>query len=270
MALSMFLYSLCEALGKYLTSSYEPAQIIFLRSSVGILIVAWVTFNRGIQAYKTEFKLNITRNLLAATGLLLTLYSLKNLPLSSHEFISLMSPVFISLISAIFLKERLSLIIFFSISLSLIGVIIMSYPFKDTALSIGFCFALLSMLFNASAAVATKRIAHLDNLILYSTYILTCFIVSGVFAYDSLSLNLRDIPLFCLITILHFLAFQLLIQAFRREDLIKLAPLEYTSALWAITLGYIFWQYLPSHKELWGGSLIILGSLLVSMKKLKI
>jgi drug/metabolite transporter (DMT)-like permease len=96
MLCSVFLYSLCEAVGKYLTSSYEPAQIIFFRSSVGMLIVAWITCSKGVQAYKPQLKLNILRNFFAASGLFLTFFSLKNLSLSSYEFVAFLLIYFYS------------------------------------------------------------------------------------------------------------------------------------------------------------------------------
>ncbi|AIL13910.1 hypothetical protein IM40_11285 (plasmid) [Candidatus Paracaedimonas acanthamoebae] len=269
MLCSVFLYSLCEAVGKYLTNSYEPAQIIFFRSSVGMVIVIWVTFFKGVQAYKPQLKLNILRNFFAASGLFLTFFSLKNLSLSSHEFVALMSPIFIALLSAVFLNERLSQIIIISVMLSLLGVIIMLYPFEDFSIGLGLTFAIISTLFNASAAVVTKRLSNVEPLILYSAYIIVCFLTSGLFAYKNLILEVKDLPIFFLVAALHFFAFYFLILAFRKEDLVKLSPLEYTSAIWSVLLGYLFWQYLPSYKELLGGSLIIIGTLFAKGAEIK-
>ncbi|OJW49206.1 MAG: hypothetical protein BGO67_04415 [Alphaproteobacteria bacterium 41-28] len=268
MAISMFLYALTEAIEKYLTKAYEPYHIIFFRSSVGIALVIWITFTKGIQSYKQEIRLNILRNFLAAVALFLTIYSLKNLPLSSYEFMSFMSPVLVALLSAGFLKEKLPPFVFVSILLSIVGAAMMSYPFQNIGINLGLLFAFLSTFFNASAAVATKRLAHLDFYILYATYVLTCFVMSGLFSYGSIHLDLKDAPLFILIAFIHFVAFQFLILAFRKEDLVKLSPLEYTIAVWSVLLGYVFWGYIPASKELFGGLFIILGSIVIRRKEL--
>jgi drug/metabolite transporter (DMT)-like permease len=270
MGLSVFLYSLCEALEKYLTKVYEPSQIIFFRSSIGILFALWIFFKKGMQAYKHDLFLHIFRNIFAAGALFLSIYSLKNLPLSSYEFMTFTAPVFIAMLSSLFLKEKLSRLIFISMGFSFVGALSMSYPFKDMSLNLGFVFAFFSTFAYASSVVITKRIAHLDNLILYSTYILTCFIMSGLFSSAHLSMQLKDLPLFILVAFIHFLAFQCLIFAFRKEELVKLSPLEYTSAAWSIVLGYLFWRYIPSLKELYGGILIILGSIIIKREKIKI
>jgi drug/metabolite transporter (DMT)-like permease len=268
MAISMFFYALCEAIEKYLTANYEPSLIIFFRSSVGMVFVAWVTLTQGLSAYNQEVKLNIIRNFLAAVALFLSIYSLRNLPLSSYEFISLMAPILVVLLSAGFLKEKLSPSTFTSFSFSLGGALVMAYPFANESLDLGLAFAFLATLFNASASVATKRLAHLNYSLLYATYILTCFIMSGIFSYGNIHLNLAEIPLFFLIAGVHFIAFQSLVLAFRKEDLVKLAPLEYTLAVWAIVLGYFMWSYVPTLKELTGGFLIIVGSIVVRRKEL--
>ena len=108
MAFSMFLYSLCEALEKQLTATYEPAQIIFFRSSVALIFAFWITYKRGLIAYKPDKGLHLLRNIFAAAALFLTIYSLKYLPFSSYGFMAFTSPIFISIFSSIFLKEKLS------------------------------------------------------------------------------------------------------------------------------------------------------------------
>ena len=269
MATSMFLYSLCEALEKYLTKTYEPAQIIFFRSSVALLFADFITYKKGIVAYKYNKGLHLLRNVFAAGALFLTIYSLKHLPLSSYGFMAFTSPIFISVLSAIFLKEALSSSVIIPIILSFIGALILSYPFSDMSLNLGFTFAFLSSIFYASACVITKRVAHIDNFALYVSYTLVCFLMSGAFSYEKIVLQITDIPLFILIASIHFLAFQCLIFAYRKEELVKLSPLEYSTVIWSIILGYALWRYLPSFKEVAGGILIILGSLIVKRKELK-
>src|SRR5687768_15453007 len=99
MAISMFLYSLCEAIEKYLTATYEPYLILFFRSCVGLLVVFWITGDKGLKAYKPDYVWNILRNIFAGTAIFLTIYSLKHLPLSSYEFMTFTSPIFMSIFS---------------------------------------------------------------------------------------------------------------------------------------------------------------------------
>jgi len=270
MALSMFLYSLCEALEKYLTNSYAPAQIIFFRSSIALIFALWITYKKGFAAYKPDKGLHLLRNLFAAGALFLTIYSLKHLPLSSYGFMSFTSPIFISIFSSIFLKEKLSSSVVIPIALSFSGGLIMSYPFNDMSLNLGFIFAFFSSILYASASVVTKQISHIDNLILYASYTFVCFLMSGLFSYDNIVLKVTDIPLFIVIALIHFMAFQCLIFAYRREELVKLSPLEYSTVIWSIFLGYLLWQHLPSYKELIGGLLVLIGSLIIKRDDLKL
>lgn len=270
MAISMFLFSLCEALEKYLTSIYEPAHIIMYRSFIGLFFVAWVIFRKGIDAFKTDKILHCLRNLFAAGSLFLTIYSLKHLPLSSYGFMSFTSPIFISLFSYLFLSEKLSNSVIMPVILSFGGILIMFYPFADMSLNQGLVFAFLSSVLYASACVVTKRISHIDNLVLYASYIITCLLISSVFSVDNFNFRLNDIPIFILIAFVHFLAFQCLIFAYRKEELIRLSPLEYTTILWSIVLGFLLWHHIPSYKELIGGSLVIFGSLISKKKGLEL
>ena len=269
MALSMFLYALCEALEKQLTNTYEPSQIIFFRSSIALIFAFLITYKKGLNAYKQEKGLHLLRNLFASGALFLTIYSLKHLPLSSYGFMSFTSPIFISVFSYIFLKEKILGSVIIPIILSFSGALIMSYPFSDINLNLGFIFAFFSSIFYASACIVTKRIAHIDNFVLYATYTVVCFLISTAFSFDNIEVNMKDIPLFVLITIIHFTAFQCLIFAYRKEDLSKLSPLEYSTILWSILLGYLLWKHVPSYKELSGGLLILLGSIILKREELK-
>lgn len=270
MALSMFLFSLCEALEKYITSIYEPAHIILYRSILGLFFVAWVTLRRGIEAFKPNKLLHLVRNIFAAASLFLTIYSLKYLPLSSYGFVSFTSPIFITIFSYFFLKERISNSVIMPILLSFCGILIMFYPFKDISLNLGLIFAFLSSVLYALACVVTKRISHIDALVLYASYIITCLLISSVFSVDNLKFRANDIPIFIFIAFIHFLAFQCFIFACRKEELIRLTPLEYSTVMWSIILGYIFWQHLPSYKELIGGIFVLFGSIFSKKKELKL
>ncbi len=266
----MFLYSLCEALEKYLTNTYDPAQIIFFRSSIALIFAVWITYNRGISAYKNDKGLHLLRNIFASGALFLTIYSLKYLPLSSYGFMAFTSPIFISIFSYIYLKENLTSSVIVPVILSFCGILIMTYPFADMAVNLGFFFAFMSSIFYASSCVITKKIAHIDNLVLYASYTFVCFLISGAFSMNDLSLKLSDIPIFILIAFIHFLAFQCFILAYRKEDLVKLSPLEYSTVIWSICLGFLIWQHLPSYKEVLGGTFIIIGSIFVKREELKI
>jgi len=269
MALSMFLYSLCEALEKYLISIYQPQKIIFFRSAIALFFALWITFQKGITAFKPNKGLHLLRNLFAAASLFLTIYSLKHLPLSSYSFMSFTSPIFISIFSYLFLNEKLSSSVLIPILLSFGGILIMSYPFKDTDLNLGFIFAFLSSIFYALACVTTKRISHIDSFVLYASYVFVCFLIAGIFSIDDMNLRIIDLPLFILIALIHFLAFQCLIFAYRNEYLVKLSPLEYSTVIWSAILGFIIWQHLPSFKEIIGGVFILIGSIVIKRKELK-
>lgn len=269
MALSMFLYSVCEALEKYLTNTYEPSQIIFFRSVLGLIFALWIIYKKGLKVFKPDKLLHFLRTIFAAGALLLTIYSLKYLPLSSYGFMTFTSPIFISFFSYLFLKESLSSSIIISVFISFGGILLISYPFSNIGVNLGLTFAFLSSIFYATSCIITKRISHIDNFALYASYIVVCLFVSGIFSIDNMTLQIKDIPLFIFLAFIHFLAFQCLIFAYRKEDLVKLSTLEYSTVIWSILLGFIIWKYLPSSKEILGGIFIILGSILVKHKELK-
>ena len=117
--------------------------------------------------------------------------------------------------------------------------------------------------------MTTKRISHIDSFVLYASYVFVCFLIAGIFSIDDMNLRIIDLPLFILIALIHFLAFQCLIFAYRNEYLVKLSPLEYSTVIWSAILGFIIWQHLPSFKEIIGGVFILIGSIVIKRKELK-
>ena len=61
----------------------------------------------------------------------------------------------------------------------------------------------------------------------------------------------------------------LLYESFRRAPASVIAPTEYTALVWAVILGYVVWQDLPTLSGIIGAFLIVLASVIVLLSERK-
>ena len=71
--------------------------------------------------------------------------------------------------------------------------------------------------------------------------------------------NLPEIGQLAIIAIIALVAHFVFTSAFARAEVSALAPFEYSALLWAVLIGYLVWQDLPTI-EIWIGAVIIIAA----------
>ena len=107
MLLAMLMFSLNDALGKWLVATYTVAQILLLRSIAALAHSRAVHGQRGVGAVpqRAAAGLQLLRALLATAEIACFYFSVWYLPLADAMTFYLAGPIYVTALSALFLGE---------------------------------------------------------------------------------------------------------------------------------------------------------------------
>ncbi len=190
--------------------------------------------------------------------------SLKHLPIADATAIFFCTTFFMTAGSQIFLKETVGFHRWAAVVIGFLGVILISSPGTQS-----FHYAsILALLAGAAYAViilcgrVLSRAEPTFNLVFYFNG-LNALIATALLPFFWGELNLPELGMIMLLSTLAIGGYFFLTQAFTLAPVSVIAPIEYISLIWAISLGYTIWQEVPSHLTWFGIGLILAAGLYI-------
>lgn len=265
--LAVLCFSVADAAAKWLSASYAPLQIVFLRYLFGLLPVSLLLWHYGgLGALRTKRPLaHLLRALLIFSALLALFTGLKHLALAEAISVAFTAPLFIAMLAGPILGERVGPRRWAAIVVGFAGALVMIRPgtaaFQPEAL-----YVLASALCFALSAVVTRRLARSENTIAMLTYTTlgagACSLLFVPFVWQPPVP--RDLWLFALIGLIGSTAAYFLILAYRNAQAAVVATFEYTALIWAALFGWLIWREQPEAPVWIGAAVIALAGLYVT------
>ena len=236
-------------------------EVVFFRSFFALIPLFLVIFYFNLKITSiNNYKLHFFRGLVGIAAMSLFFISLRYVPLIEMQTISYSSVFFISILSIFFLGEKIGYRRVIAIIVGFIGVVIILKP--DVNLFSNYSvLPLLASIFLSMAVIILKKILLTNNNIL-SVWTFTLFAtLFSLFFFneDWIWPNNFDLVLLIASGILGFVAQLCLSKSFQLADASVLAPLDFTSVIWAFLIGYIIFGEFISREVLLGGPLILLS-----------
>ena len=236
-------------------------EVVFFRSFFALIPLFLVIFYFNLKITSiNNYKLHFFRGLVGIAAMSLFFISLRYVPLIEMQTISYSSVFFISILSIFFLGEKIGYRRVIAIIVGFIGVVIILKP--DVNLFSNYSvLPLLASIFLSMAVIILKKILLTNNNIL-SVWTFTLFAtLFSLFFFnnDWIWPNNFDLVLLIASGILGFVAQLCLSKSFQLADASVLAPLDFTSVIWAFLIGYIIFGEFLSREVLLGGPLILLS-----------
>ena len=258
---------------KLMTPRYDALQLSFFRFAGGsvfaLLLWAW---KRSPLPERAAWRLHVVRSLFLLVSLVGYFHALTQLPLALAVTISYLAPIFVSVLAIPMLKERPSPSIWAALSLGLAGVSISLWPELQGGFDGKGSARLWGMLSAAVAAVSfafvmlfARKQARRDSVwtILLIQSLLPLALLAAPAAWSWQPLLASDLLLVLLVGGLGTLGLLCLTYAFTRLEASRVAPLEYSSFVWAAALGYLLFGEVPTLTTALSAALIIGGCLLL-------
>ena len=258
---------------KLMTPRYDALQLSFFRFAGGsvfaLLLWAW---KRSALPERGAWRLHVVRSLFLLVSLVGYFHALTQLPLALAVTISYLAPIFVSVLAIPVLKERPSPSIWTALAFGLAGVSISLWPELQAGLDGKSTARLLGMLSAAVAAVSfafvmlfARKQSRSDSVwtILLVQSLLPLALLAAPAAWSWKPLLPSDLMLILLAGGLGTLGLLCLTYAFTRLEASRVAPLEYSSFVWAAGLGYLLFGEVPTLTTALSAALIIGGCLLL-------
>ncbi len=271
---AVFCFSLMAALVKFTSTEVPPGEAVFFRSFFAIpVILIWLAargqLRQGLITRKPMA--HFRRGIIGTTAMGLTFAGLGMLPLPEVTAIGYATPIFTLILAAVVLGERIRMVRITAVLLGLVGVLIMLWPrlgagasLEDTA-TLGALFILVATVARAFVQIFVRQMVqgeHTAAIVFY--FSLTASVLSLISApFGWVVPSPGTIALLVFSGILGGVAQILVTSSFRFGAVSMLAPIDYSSMLFAILIGYVWFSELPTAVMLIGAGLVIAGNILV-------
>jgi drug/metabolite transporter (DMT)-like permease len=271
---AIFWFMILAALIKATSDEVPPGEAVFFRSFFAIpIILVWLALRGQLRnglITRNPFG-HFWRGLLGTSAMGMTFAGLGMLPLPEVTAIGYATPIFTVILAALILGERIRLIRISAVTLGLAGVLIMLWPrlgsgssLEDTA-TFGAILILMASVARAFVQILVRKLVETEHTAAIVFYFsLTASILSLItLPFGWVVPSLHTMVLLVLAGVLGGLAQILVTSSYRFGAASMLAPVDYVSMLFAILIGYVWFEELPTQVMLIGAALVIAGNILV-------
>ncbi len=262
MVLAVGLYSIMDAMVKWVGPSYPTFEIVFFRSLFAFIPTAYILRRSGsLAALRTAHPLgHALRALTGLASISLFFYAYTRMPLANVVAISFAAPLLVTALSVPLLGERVAWRRWSAILIGFGGVIVMVKPDAGMFDRIS-ALALAATVFYALVMVFVRKLSRTESstaIVFY--YALTSTVISGLFMpFLWVMPDLEGWLLLIAVGLIGGVAQIAMTNAFRLADVSIIAPFDYMHIIWAALLGYFIWGEVPGN-SIWIGTAIVMAS----------
>ena len=279
MSAAIALFSVMDVMIKDLSDTYSTVQIYFFRSLLA-LIPAWFVLRGegGLVALKTKrLAFHIFRSCVSMSFLLAFFYALHLLPLADLYAITFAAPLFITALGVPMLGERVGARRWAAIGVGFLGVLVILRPGGEV-FSVGGLIGLGSSLLFSFSMIFTRQLSRTEsNGAIVTYFALTSTVLSGLalpffwvqpdagseLAAGVVGVLTGDWALLIAIGLIGGVGQIFITHAFRSAPAAIVSPFQYTSILWGLLFGYVFFGDLPDAVMLVGAAIVVASGLYI-------
>lgn len=271
MLLAVLCFALMDVAMKHLAGHMSSMQVAFFRGSMSLpFIMLWLVLAKRMDRVRPRrVGLHVIRGFISIAFLVLTVITLRELPLANAYAIFFVAPLLITLLSVPLLKEKVGIHRYSAVAVGFIGVLIMLNPNAMGFLSYGVIVGLLATL-GYSLVMVLVRFMHRtetsESLMLF--FVLSLSVGCGLLAlFDWRPVSLLDVPWLLGLGLSGAVAQYLLTEAYRMAPPSVLSSFEYSAMIWALVLGYMLWGDWPGPWVLVGAAVVIASGIYISHRE---
>lgn len=273
-----------QAMVKAASGNMPTGEIVFLRSLFALpVILGWLLHEGRLHsALKTTNLLgNISRGTVGVVAMALSFTALRYLPLPEVTAIFYAVPIITVILAVAFLGERLRLIRIGAVAAGLVGILIIMWPQLRTAQAegaahdlraFGAMLALLAACAVAVAKILVRKLVGADppsTVVIYAT--LTAVLLSALtMPFGWVWPTGREFALLLAAGLAGGVGQLMLTTAYRHAEASTIAPFDYSSMIFALAFGYLFFAELPSVQTVLGAGLVVAAGLVIIWREARL
>jgi drug/metabolite transporter (DMT)-like permease len=274
MLLGMALFSLNDAMGKWLVATYSVGQVLLIRSAVALLILLpflWKTGAFGKTGAASIAKaerpwLQFARVVFSTVEVFCFYWAVVYLPLADVMTFWLAAPIYVAALSPFLLGEKVGPLRWTAICLGFVGVIIALRPSGEVE-PFALVVAIIGTLAFALMVITGRTLRGTPDKTLVFFQLLGALVAGLAFApFGWVAPSGPDLVLLGALGVVAMLAHICVNRAVKLADAAIVAPFQYTLLPWAVVLGYLFFDDLPRPLMLAGAAIIIFSGLIIYVR----
>ena len=178
MLLSVMLFSLNGAIGKWLVAAYPMGQALLIRSLTALVLLAPFLWRAGLAAFTTapRPRLQVLRATISTIEIVCFFWSVAYLPLADVITFYLATPIYVTALAPFVLNENVGWRRWAAVLIGFAGVLLALKP-STAALTAPALVALAGSLLYAVSLIITRVLRNTANIVLVSSQVAT----TGVF-----------------------------------------------------------------------------------------
>ena len=264
MAMGMFLFSGVDTMGKFLTDTIHPVQIVWCRQLGLFLGVVVLISIRGTSVLASSNpQLQIGRGVLAACSATLFIVGVGYVPLADAVAITFVAPFLVTVMGALILREPVGIRRWSAVVIGFLGTLVVIRP------GMGVVHPAAVLLIVAATAFALRQVLSrilagedkTQTTVAY-TAIVSWFLLTVPlpFVWQTPSSGIEILLLFAM-AVLAAVAEVLVIMALDAAQAVVVAPVQYSLLLWGTLYGFAVFGQLPDAWTLFGAAIIVVTGL---------
>jgi drug/metabolite transporter (DMT)-like permease len=265
MIASIAIFSVNDALGKWLLLDYSVGELLLIRSVAALVVLAPFLRSTGVAAFiaAPQPALQIVRIVLSALEVAMFFWAVSYLPLADAITFYLAGPIYVTALSVILLGETVGWRRWTAVAVGFVGVVLALRP-SAASFTLPAIIALGGSIFFAVLMVTTRMLRHTSDMVLISGQIGATLLFGAVFApIGWVTPSLRDFLLLSLFGVLSIVALACVNRSLKLTPASVVVPYQYTMIVWAIVLGYVVFGDVPDLLTLAGAAIIIAAGLYI-------
>jgi len=266
MAGAMACFTSNDAIIKLLSADVPVGQILFLRSLMIVLAIAFLLRRPGARPPLRAMldRRNLGRGVFEVAITFCFLHAIAQLPLATATTLIFAAPIFLTLLARLILKEGVGPYRWSAVLAGFLGVVIIVGP-RPEGFTWVLLLPLLAALGTAGRDILTRSIppALPARAITLASSSIVCLAGLATWPLGWARLAAVDLVLIAVCAGLIGLAMTLLITALRLGEMSFLAPVRYVSILLAVAYGWMIWGEVPGWHVALGALIIVASSLVI-------
>ena len=259
-----FMFSLNDAMGKWLVVTLSVGQVVFIRSIGAFIVLGPMIARQGTRALIDLDRpwLQVARATLAAVETSLFYAAVYYLPLADVMSFYMAGPIYVAALSHLMLGETVGWRRWTAILVGFCGVLVMLQPTGN--FSLASIYALIGSVLFGLIIILGRLLRGTSDTTLVTWQTIGTLIVGGLMMIGQWQTpNSVEWAGMLLLGVVSCLAHLMIVRALKLAPAALLAPLHYTMLFWAAIFGWVFFDDIPGMRILIGSAIIVLAGLFI-------
>ncbi len=259
------IFSINDALGKWLVVNYSVGELLLIRSAAALIVLIPFLRDAGVEAFVIAPRpaLQVARVVVSSIEVALFFWAVSYLPLADASTFYLATPIYVTVLSAIVLTEKTGWRRGAAVAVGFAGVVLALRP-SAASFTLPALIAVTGSLFFAVLLIMTRLLRNTAQIVLISGQLVSTLLFGAVTApFGWATPSLLDFLLLVLFGVLSVVALACVNHALKLAPASVVVPYQYTMILWAIVFGYAVFGDVPDLPVLAGAAIIIAAGLYI-------